>query len=125
MWEYINEASNKTTLYYNSTDGQWIMEYFIWIDGGWMPVASNYATGTMYDQSIYFPETTLTVTRTTHFTGKLAKESDIPTKTSQLSNDNNYVNEATLAWNYYNKTQIDGMIGDIDSVLDAINGEVI
>ena len=74
-----------------------------------MPAASNYATGTMYDQSIYFPETTLTVTRTTHFTGKLAKESDIPTKTSQLSNDSGYATQTYAVQNLSGVAKIQSM----------------
>ena len=40
---------------------------------------------------------------------------NIPTKTSDLNNDSDY---ATKAY-------VDGLIGDISDVLDAINGEVI
>lgn len=44
----------------------------------------------------------------------VAKKSDIPTKTSGLTNDNGFVE----------KSYVDEQIGDINSVLDAINGEV-
>ena len=40
---------------------------------------------------------------------------NIPTKTSDLNNDSNYAT----------KSYVDGLIGDISEVLDAINGEVI
>ena len=41
--------------------------------------------------------------------------SAIPTNTSQLSNDSGFTT----------KTYVDGIVGDINSALDAINGEVI
>jgi hypothetical protein len=44
----------------------------------------------------------------------VAKKSDIPTKTSDLTNNNGFVE----------KSYVDEQIGDINSVLDAINGEV-
>lgn len=44
----------------------------------------------------------------------VAKKSDIPTKTSDLTNNNGFVA----------KSYVDEQIGDINSVLDAINGEV-
>lgn len=45
----------------------------------------------------------------------------IPTKTSQLTNDSGFV---TLS-DVYSKSEIDEMIGDISSILDEINGEII
>ena len=49
----------------------------------------------------------------------------VPTNISQLDNDSGFVTATTVASNYYNKTQIDGMIGSINTALDNINGEVI
>lgn len=40
---------------------------------------------------------------------------NIPTKTSDLNNDSDYTTKA----------YVDGLVGDINAVLDAINGEVI
>ena len=40
---------------------------------------------------------------------------DIPTKTSEITNDSDYTT----------KTYVDGLVGNISAVLDAINGEVI
>ena len=40
-------------------------------------------------------------------------------------NDSGYVTASTVAASYYNKTEIDGMIGSINTILDNINGEVI
>ena len=42
-----------------------------------------------------------------------ANTSDIPTKTSDLTNDNNFTT----------KTYVDGLVGDISSAIDLINGE--
>ncbi len=44
-----------------------------------------------------------------------ANISDLPTKTSDLTNDSNYTT----------KTYVDTLVGDISSVIDTINGEVI
>jgi hypothetical protein len=49
----------------------------------------------------------------------------IPSKTSDLTNDSGFVTASTVAASYYNKTEIDGMIGSINTILDNINGEVI
>ena len=56
-------------------------------------------------------------TKTSELTNdsNFASESDIPTKTSDLTNDSGYTT----------KTYVDGLIGDIDTILDNINGEVI
>lgn len=40
---------------------------------------------------------------------------NIPTKTSEITNDSDYTT----------KTYVDGLVGNISAVLDAINGEVI
>lgn len=47
--------------------------------------------------------------------GNKANISDIPTKTSDLTNDSDFTT----------KTYVDGLVGDIDTALDLINGEVI
>lgn len=47
--------------------------------------------------------------------GQIAKTTDIPTKTSELTNDSGFATE----------TYVNGIVGDINSVLDTINGEVI
>lgn len=63
----------------------------------------------------------------------------VPTKTSDLSNDSGYIkNDVNNLTNYYTKTQIDttlnsyttktyvdSLVGDINTMLDTINGEVI
>ena len=51
--------------------------------------------------------------------------SAIPSNVSDLNNDAGYVTASTVAASYYNKTEIDGMIGSINTILDNINGEVI
>lgn len=51
--------------------------------------------------------------------------SAIPSNVSQLNNDSGYVTASTVASSYYNKNEIDGMIGSINTALDTINGEVI
>ena len=50
---------------------------------------------------------------------------NIPSNTSDLVNDSGYVTASTVSASYYNKTEIDGMIGSINTILDNINGEVI
>lgn len=49
----------------------------------------------------------------------------IPTKTSELENDSGYLTEHQSLAGYYTKDEIDNQIGDINSILDNINGEVI
>lgn len=41
----------------------------------------------------------------------------VPTKTSDITNDSGYVSDLS---NYYTKTEVDSMIGDIESLLGAI-----
>ena len=55
----------------------------------------------------------------------LAFADQVPSAVSQLTNDSGYVTASTVAASYYNKTEIDGMIGSINTILDNINGEVI
>ena len=47
--------------------------------------------------------------------GNKANTSDIPTKTSDLTNDSNFTT----------KTYVDNLIGDINNAIDLINGEVV
>lgn len=61
-------------------------------------------------------------TTTTHV---LAFANQVPSAVSQLTNDSGYVTASTVAASYYNKNEIDGMIGSINTILDNINGEVI
>ena len=71
--------------------------------------------------------------QTTH-----VQASDIPSKTRDLENDSGfltsipseYVTEEELngifdPTNYYTKTEIDNKLGNINTILDTINGEVI
>ena len=72
----------------------------------------------------------------------LATKSEIPTATSQLTNDSGFITEIPSEYiteteltsslstkadsaNVYTKAEIDNMIGDISTRLDQINGEVI
>ena len=47
--------------------------------------------------------------------GNKANISDIPTKTSDLTNDSDFTTKA----------YVDGLVGDIDTALDLINGESV
>lgn len=51
--------------------------------------------------------------------------SAIPGNVGAFTNDVGYVTASTVAASYYNKNEIDGMIGSINTILDNINGEVI
>ena len=72
----------------------------------------------------------------------LATKSEIPTATSQLTNDSGFITEIPSEYiteteltsslstkadsaNVYTKSEIDNMIGEISARLDSINGEVI
>ena len=72
----------------------------------------------------------------------LATKSEIPTATSQLTNDSGFITEIPSEYiteteltsslstkadsaNVYTKAEIDNMIGQISARLDQINGEVI
>lgn len=74
--------------------------------------------------------------------GNYATKSEIPTATSQLTNDSGFITEIPSEYitetelssslnskadsaNVYTKAEIDNMIGDINTILDSINGEVI
>ena len=51
-----------------------------------------------------------------------AEASDIPTKVSDLTNDSGFItNSVNNLTNYYDKTYIDGQIGDIETILYNIN----
>lgn len=67
-----------------------------------------------------------TKTETNTLLNGKANTSDIPTKTSQLTNNSGFITNAVnnLA-NYYTKTEIDNTIGDINTALDTINGESV
>ena len=71
-----------------------------------------------------------------------ATKSEIPTATSQLTNDSGFITEIPSEYiteteltsslstkadsaNVYTKTEIDNMIGTISSTLDTLNGEVV
>lgn len=63
-----------------------------------------------------------------------AKKSEIPTKVSQLENDNDYATKSELPTktsqlnndsDFTTKAYVDGIVGDIETLLDTINGEVI
>lgn len=68
---------------------------------------------------------TRTSTGTTTTSRYVAFEDQVPSAISQLTNDSGYVTASTVAASYYNKNEIDGMIGSINTILDNINGEVI
>lgn len=51
--------------------------------------------------------------------------SAIPSNVGAFTNDVGYVTATVVASSYYNKNEIDGMIGSINTILDNINGEVI
>lgn len=55
-----------------------------------------------------------------------AKKSELPTKISQLENDRNFITLAdvppTDLSNYYNKTEIDAMVGEANTILERILG---
>ena len=64
---------------------------------------------------------------------KTLQELGIPTKTSELENDSDYAKKSDIPnvdnfitkevedlLNYYNKSEIDSMIGDIESVLNEV-----
>lgn len=56
----------------------------------------------------------------------LSNKPTIPSKTSDLTNDSGFITNAVNdLTNYYTKTYIDTLVGDISSALDLINGEVI
>ena len=61
---------------------------------------------------------------TTIWERAFAYRNELPTKTSDLTNDSGFIISSELS-NYYTKTEIDNIIGNINTVLDNINGEVI
>lgn len=54
----------------------------------------------------------------------IAWKTDLPTNVSELNNDAGFLTSETLGTNYYTKTEIDNLFGDIESLLDEINGGV-
>lgn len=89
------------------TETQNNYEEYVYINNQWeklgeVPIAT--------DLSDYY-----TKTETNTLLNGKANTSDIPTKTSDLTNDSNFTT----------KSYVDGLVGDIASVIDSINGEVI
>ena len=80
---------------------------YVYINGAWELLGK---IGVQVDLTDYY-----TKTETNTLLNAKANTSDIPTKVSQLQNDSNFTT----------KSYVDGLVGDINSVLDAINGEVI
>lgn len=91
---------------------------YVWINNAWELLGK---IGVQLDLSDYYTKQETN----TLLSGK-ANTSDIPTKVSQLQNDSGFItNQVSNLANYYTKTEIDATIGDINTALDLINGEVI
>lgn len=93
---------------------------------GWKSITVGGGGGTEYTagngisivNDVISIDTSKVALKTELFSGSyndLIDKPAIPTKTSQLINDSDFVTQ-----NY-----VDGLVGDINSVLDDINGEVI
>lgn len=79
---------------------------WMYINNRWERIMSN----VVIDLTNYYTKTEIN----TLLNGK-ANTSDIPTKVSDLTNDSNFTT----------KSYVDGLVGDIATALDTINGEVI
>ena len=115
-------------------------------DSGYITsIPSEYVTETELESKGYLTEQSLanyaTKDELPDISG-LATKSEIPTATSQLTNDSGFITEIPAEYiteteltsslstkadsaNVYTKAEIDNMIGEISARLDAINGEVI
>ena len=99
------------------TSGNNYAEY-VWVNNAWELLGK---IGVQVDLSDYY-----TKQETNTLLSAKANTSDIPTKVSQLQNDSGFItNQVNNLANYYTKTEIDATIGDINTALDLINGEVI
>ena len=86
---------------------------YVYINGAWELLGK---IGVHVDLSNYYTkQETYSKTETNTLLNGKANISDIPTKTSDLQNDSDFTT----------KSYVDGLVGDIASVIDAINGEVI
>lgn len=108
---YIVTGTGKRYIYESE---QWIEvtndnNYFeyVYINNKWEELGE---IGVQVDLTDYY-----TKTETNTLLNGKANTSDIPTKTSQLTNDSDFTT----------KSYVDGLVGDISNVIDAINGEVI
>ena len=115
-------------------------------DSGYITsIPSEYVTETELESKGYLTEQSLanyaTKDELPDISG-LASKSEIPTATSQLTNDSGFITEIPSEYiteteltsslstkadsaNVYTKAEIDNMIGDISTRLDQINGEVV
>ena len=80
---------------------------YVYINGNWELLGK---IGIQVDLTDYY-----TKTETNNLLNTKANVSDIPTKTSDLINDSDFTT----------KTYVDNIVGDINTALDTINGEVI
>lgn len=115
-----------------STDTENIYNEYIYINGAWENIGS---TKTTVDLSKYSTTEELSQMLSTALSNYLttadmnAALSSYYTKTATDEAIENAINNiehpTTDLSNYYNKQEIDTMIGDINSILDAINGEEV
>lgn len=115
-----------------STDTENIYNEYIYINGAWENIGS---TKTTVDLSQYSTTEELSQMLSTALRNYLtvadmnAALSNYYTKTATDEAIENAINNiehpTTDLSNYYNKQEIDTMIGDINSILDAINGEEV
>ena len=91
---------------------------YVWINNAWELLGK---IGVQVDLTDYY-----TKQETNTLLSSKANISDIPTKVSQLQNDSGFItNQVNNLTYYYTKTEIDNVIGNINTALDVINGEVI
>ncbi len=119
---YIITSTQKRYIY---ASGQWAeissdnrYTEYVYVNNAWEELGE---VGIQVDLSNYY-----TKQETNTLLNGKANTSDIPTTTSQLTNNSGFITNAVnnLA-NYYTKTEIDNTIGNINSAIDSINGEVI
>lgn len=135
-----------------STDGlateQYVMEFIGGLDVSYFPNNIGYVTEAYVDEAvnnIEIPEVDLSgyatkeelpivPTDISAFTNDigyindishLASKDDIPSNVSELNNDAGYLTEHQSLDGLATESYVDNAIGDIDAILDAINGEVL
>ena len=88
-WLYVESETKKIELSYTTLDSMWELSFYVWNNGEWQ--YNNGSTTIQEEDATSLSIYDWTLTRNIMKSDKLAKESDIPTKTSDLDNDSGFI----------------------------------
>ena len=125
-FEETSALKNELILWTNTIQN--IKDEYIWINNSWEQIGSTaidltgYATESWVNTQIanFLTQSQIETLITSSLVG-YARNGDIPTKTSDLTNDSGFIdNSVSNLTNYYNKTYIDTTVGNIESLLSEV-----